>query len=120
MANPRLTETQRDQLFAPLFKLVQAELDRLSQGDPEVQWALRRKLAKELTYLERSTPAARTKLKASKWQEQKGLCALCQKVMPQKGCELDRTEAFLGYVASNVRLVHHECHVQDQARKGYA
>jgi hypothetical protein len=40
--------------------------------------------------------------------------------LPQKGSELDRTEAFHGYVESNVRLVHHECHVSDQAKKGYA
>ena len=36
------------------------------------------------------------------------------------GSELDRFEAYPGYVESNVRLVHHECPIQDQASKGYA
>ena len=120
MPNPQLSKGQRDDLFAPLFEKLLADLALVSQGDPRLLWALRRKLAKELTYLERSTPAVRTKLKAMKWQEQKGVCSICGESMPQKGCELDRTEAYLGYVASNVRLVHHDCHVKDQASKGYA
>jgi hypothetical protein len=112
MANPRLTKGQREQLFAPLLERVKADLQQMSGGDPRVLWALRRKLAKELVYLERSTPVARKKLKAQKWAKQKGLCALCKKDMPQKNSELDRIEAFLGYVESNVRLVHHECHLK--------
>jgi len=40
--------------------------------------------------------------------------------MPQKDSELDRTEAYLGYVESNVRVIHHECHIKDQAGKAYA
>ena len=120
MANPRLTKDQRADLFAPLFDLVRNELDRLSAGDPELLWALRRKLAKELTYLERSTPSERGKLKALVFQRQDGLCALCGLQLPEKGSELDRKEAFPGYVESNVRLVHHLCHVDDQAKKRYA
>ena len=120
MANPQLTKEQRTQLFAPLFERVKAELHSLSGGDARLMWALRRKLAKELVYIERSTPAARNKLKALMWAKQSGICALCSEAMPQKGSELDRTEAFLGYVESNVRLVHHECHIKDQAGKGYA
>lgn len=120
MANPQLTKEQRTQLFAPLFERVKVELDALSGGDARLMWALRRKLAKELVYIERSTPAARNKLKALMWGKQNGNCALCSQPMPQKGSELDRFEAYLGYVESNVRLVHHECHIKDQAGKGYA
>jgi hypothetical protein len=120
MANPRLTKEQREELFAPLLDRVLADLEISSAGDLRVLWAMRRKLAKELMHLERSTPAARTKLKALKWQSQNGLCALCGGAMPQKHSELDRFEAFLGYTESNTRLVHHECHIKDQAKKGYA
>ena len=120
MANPQLTKEQRDLLFVPLFVGIKAELHRLSDGDAHLMWALRRKLAKELGYLERSTPAARNKLKALVWSKQEGKCALCDQAMPQKGSELDRTEAYLGYVGSNVRLVHHECHIKDQASKSYS
>ena len=120
MANPQLTKVQREQLFAPFFERVKTELQSLSGGDDRLMWALRRKLAKELGYIERSTPAARNKLKARMWSKQSGNCALCNQPMPQKGSELDRTEAYLGYVESNVRLVHHECHIKDQESKGYA
>ena len=120
MANPRLTKEMREQLFAPLFERTKNELAVLSGGDARLMWALRRKLAKELVYIERSTPAERNKLKALMWKKQNGNCALCNQAMHQKGSELDRYEAFLGYVESNVRLVHHECHIKDQEGKGYA
>ena len=120
MPNPQLSKEQREQIFTPFFERIKVDLDQLSHGDPRLLWALRRKLAKELTYLERSTPTARNKLKAQKWTEQGGICALCHEQMVLNGSELDRTEAFLGYISSNVRLVHHDCHIKDQASKGYA
>ncbi len=119
MANPRLTNEQRTKLFAPLFDRVKADLLALSGGDPRLLWALRRKLAKELVYIERNTPSARSKLKVLMWGRQNGICELCSQPMLQKGSELDRFEAYLGYVESNVRLVHHECHIKDQAGKDY-
>lgn len=120
MPNPRLTAEQRDALFSPLLQKTKDELERLAGGDSRVLWALRRKLAKELIYLERSTPAARTKLKLKKWNEQKGICPICGELLPKKNSELDRTEAMLGYTPENTRLVHHECHIADQAKKKYA
>ena len=118
--NPQLSKEQRTQLFAPLFERVKAELLALSGGDARLMWALRRKLAKELVYIERKGPAARSKLKVLMWAKQNGNCALCHQPMPLKGSELDRSEAYLGYEESNVRLVHHDCHIKDQAGKGYA
>lgn len=120
MPNPLLTAEQRKTLFSPFFQKTKDELERLAGGDSRILWALRRKLAKELIYLERSTPAARTKLKMKKWVEQKGICPICDKPLPKKNAELDRTEAILGYTPENTRLVHHECHIADQAKKKYA
>ena len=120
MPNPQLTTAQRESLFAPLFRQTKDELERLSGGDLRLLWALRRKLAKELIYLERGTPAARTKLKMKKWIEQKGICPVCSLLLPEKNSELDRSDAFLGYTAENTRLVHHECHIEDQKKKKYA
>lgn len=120
MPNPQLSKQQRIELFAPLFERVKAELHAISGGDARLMWALRRKLAKELGYLERSNPTTRTKLKAKMWKKQAGICALCREALELKGSELDRTEAYNGYIESNVRLVHHECHIKDQAQKGYA
>jgi hypothetical protein len=84
MATPQLTKGQRDDIFAPLMKRTNAELERLAAGDEKLLWALRRKLAKELVYLERSTPMVRAKLKMKKWIEQKGICPLCNQLLPEK------------------------------------
>jgi hypothetical protein len=120
MANPQLTSTQREQLFAPLFDQVKKKLARLSDGDPRLLWALRRKLAKQLIYLERSTPAFRKRLKEKKYSDQVAICAICGKILPYKDIELDRMEAYLGYTPENTRLVHHKCHIDDQRKKGFA
>jgi len=120
MANPQLTKQQRENLFSPLFQKTKDELDRLSAGDADLLFALRRKLAKDLGYLERGTPMQRRQLKAKKRKKQNGLCAICGKPMPEKGAELDRFEARRGYTSQNTRLVHHECHIEDQEKKKYA
>lgn len=120
MAGPRLTDEQREKIFAPLFKRVLADLKRVSKGDPLLLWALRRKLGKELTYLERSTPTRRKLLKVLMWARQKEKCAICRKALPLKNSELDRIDTIHGYVETNVRLVHHECHIADQDTKRYA
>ena len=107
MANPRLTSEQRKTLFEPLLASTKSELERLSGGDSRVLWALTRKLAKELIYVERGTPQARTALKGRKMIAQNGLCALCGQKLPASGSELDRFDAFGGYTDQNTRLVHH-------------
>jgi hypothetical protein len=119
MNTPRLTDTQRLELFEPLFASTRAELERLADRDPRVLWALRRKLTKELIYLERGSPQTRNALKRRKMRSQNGLCAICRQTLPPSGAELDRGDAFLGYTDDNTRLVHHGCHVADQRRKNY-
>jgi len=118
--NPRLTALQIKNLFDPLFEATNASLEKLSAGDPKLLFALRRKLFKELSYLERSTPVARNKIKALKRIVQGGLCAICQKPLPKSHAELDRMEAIKGYTIENTRLVHHDCHIEDQQKKGYS
>jgi len=120
MANPQLTAEMRKRLFAPLFNKVKAELIRVAAGDDRVLWAMRRKLAKELVYLERGKPMHRKRLKEKKYVEQVALCAFCGRVLPYRNAELDRIDAFKGYTMENTRLVHRTCHVADQKRKKYA
>jgi hypothetical protein len=120
MTNPQLSKEQLETLFQPLFKLVKAELERLSGVDEKLLWALRRKLTKQLGYLERGNPTIRNKLKMKKWMQQAGICPICGKLLPEKNAELDRFDAFQGYTAENTRLVHHDCHITEQAKKGYA
>jgi hypothetical protein len=54
--------------------------------------------------------------------EQNGVCPLCEGkrgVLPVKYADLDRRIASHGYTPENTRLVHHECHVDDQKKKRY-
>jgi hypothetical protein len=120
MANPILTRADREHLFRPLFAEIVNMIVEAANCDEDLLWALRRKIAKELVYLERSRPADRTRLKKLVRAKQEGLCARCSQPLPERGAELDRFVAKLGYVESNVRLIHHECHVKDQEEKGYA
>ena len=115
-----LSRSDREYLFKPLFEEIVRMIVEAADGDEDRLWALRRKIAKELNYIERSRPSDRTRLKKLMRAKQKNLCALCGELLPEKGAELDRFVAKLGYVESNVRLVHHDCHIKDQESKRYA
>lgn len=82
MPNRNLSQGEHQELFAPLFADLKAKLEQTSRGDPELLWALRRKRAKELTYLERGKPMQRRALKIRQRAEQGGLCANCGKPVP--------------------------------------
>lgn len=120
MANPQLSNKQLETLFQPFLERIKKELEQLSDGDKKLLWALRRKLTKELGYLERGNPADRNKLKKKKMIEQEGICPICHEPLPEKYTELDRFDAFQGYTAENTQLVHHDCHIAEQKRKGYS
>ncbi len=119
MPNRRLTPSEIAGLN-DLQDITVAALALLADDDPELLFALRRRLYTRLMHLERGTPMHRTKLKRLKWKAQEGKCAICDKPMEQKGSELDRFKASDGYTVENTRLVHHECHVADQRAKGYS
>jgi hypothetical protein len=102
-----------------LLNSIRARLDRKSTGDPELLFALRRRLIVKLTHDERGTPAHRNKIKRLKRAEQNGMCPICAKELPLKYAELDRYNASAGYTVENTRLVHHGCHIEDQAKKSY-
>lgn len=119
MANRNLTPEELAKANA-LLADVRAQLERLSGGDKELLFAFRRKIFKELTYDERSKPMVRRKLKDQKWKEQRGLCAICGKDLPERYTVLDRFNAADGYTRENTRLIHQECDVKHQEEKGYA
>jgi hypothetical protein len=102
-----------------LHNSIRERLDRMSAGDPELLFALRRRLVVKLTHDERGTPAHRNKIKRLKRAEQNGMCPICSKELPLKYAELDRFSASAGYTIENTRLVHHDCHIKDQAEKSY-
>lgn len=119
MANRQLTPEELA-LANSLLSEIRAKLKSLSGNDPELLFALRRKVYKELTYDERDKPMVRRKLKDQKWKEQRGLCAICGKDLPVKYTVLDRLVASAGYTSANTRLIHQECDVENQESKGYA
>jgi len=118
MTNPRLTLEQLDRARA-LLNEVRERLADLSGGDADLLFAYRRKVAKELTYDERSKPLVRRRLKALKRTEQGGVCPLCGEPLPERGAVLDRTRAVDGYTVENTRLIHAACDVAHQEGKGY-
>ena len=120
MWNRNLTLSELETLFRPLMAEVREKLTRLAKGDAELHWALRRKLSKELTYDERSTPMERRALKAFKRGQQGNKCAICDSELPERNAVLDRLEAMKGYTRENTRLLCRTCDQVAQERRGFA
>jgi ribosomal protein L44E len=120
MPNRQLTPSEIEELFTPLLSHLRERLQQLSGADPELLWALRRKLAKELSYDERGKPMHRKLLKARKRGEQQGKCARCSAELPEKNTVLDRIEAMKGYTRENTRLLCPSCDVAIQEERGYS
>ena len=116
MANRRLSESELKEA-QELLNSIRDRLGKLSSGEPELLFALRRKVAKELTYDERSKPMVRRKLKQLKWDQQNGICSECKEGLPKTEAELDRKNAIDGYTEANTELIHHACHRKRQAAK---
>lgn len=102
-----------------LLDRIRSRLQAMSGGDPELLFAYRRRIHIRLMQDERGRPSLRRKLKKQKWSEQKGKCAICRKLLPLVESELDRLVASAGYTVANTRLVHHDCHRKQQAKRRY-
>jgi hypothetical protein len=102
-----------------LLHQIRTRLALLSGGDADLLFAYRRKIAKELTYDERSKPMDRRRLKAAKRLEQHGLCPICNKAPPLSYNVLDRTRAADGYTPANTRLICEACDRAVQASRSF-
>ncbi|SRR5712692_386529 len=120
MRNRQLTTTELTVLFQPLLTNVRERLNALSDGDAQLLWALRRKLAKELSYDERGKPMYRRGLKMLKRGQQGNKCAACGLILPEKNVVLDRINAMDGHTDENTRLLCRECDYEEQERRGFA
>jgi hypothetical protein len=118
--NRQLTPQELEGLYAPLMAGTGARLLDLAAGDANLLWALRRKLSKELTHLERSKPAQRKALKKRKTKEQGGLCYECQATLPTSNNVLDRRQAMAGYTPENTHLICQPRDLRIQTRRRYA
>ena len=94
-----------------LLEEIRLSIQKLSGNDSDLQFAIRRKIAKELTYDERGKPMQRKKLKLKMLRLQNGLCANCNNPLPllARGAVLDRQNAMAGYTVENVKLICRKC-----------
>jgi hypothetical protein len=118
MPNRRLSAAELHTANDLLAK-VRKELEHLSDGDADLLFALRRKVAKELVYDERDKPMIRRALKRKMRGLQDGICPLCHEQLPETYCVLDRFNAGDSYVETNVRLICEPCDRRIQRERGY-
>ena len=118
MSNPQLNKSQLQQA-KELLNEIRNKIKTIANSDPDLIFAFRRKIRKELMYDERSTPVQRRRLKDLMWEEQKGICSVCGKELPPKYAVLDRAEAIKGYVEENVRLICPDCDKKIQQERRY-
>jgi hypothetical protein len=102
-----------------LLDEIRDQLRMLSGGDDELLFAYRRKIAKELSYDERSKPMQRRALKKRMRALQGGLCPICGGELPESYVVLDRIVAAGGYVEGNVRLLCEPCDRKVQKERRY-
>lgn len=114
-----LTSEELSTLSQPLLNEVQNLLEKFSGGDAELLWALRRKLVKQLQAEEKGRQRDIRELKAYKRGEQRGKCARCSEVLPEKGAVLDRFKGMIKYSPENTRLLCPSCDRAVQAERGY-
>jgi hypothetical protein len=114
-----LSDEDRAAAIAILDEL-RGRIAAVAGEDRERLFQMRRYILKRLEFDERGTPTQRRKLKDAKRKSQRGLCALCQGPLPDRGAELDRFRAIDGYTARNTQLVCHTCHQKAEAERGYA
>jgi hypothetical protein len=121
MPTRKLTDDERAKV-EPLLEGVRESLRALSAGDPELLFAYRRKVAKELVYDERSSPTKRKSLKRRKLISQEGKCAICSDPLPPAalGAVLDRLHAMDGYTDPNTRLICRGCDLKTQRERAFS
>ena len=115
---PALPEDERAKVL-PLLAKLRLDLEETSGGNEELLFSMRRYISKRLEFDERGTPTQRRKLKDHKWKSQRGLCAVCNGQLPERGSELDRLKAIDGYTAANTQLVCHTCHRAAREERGF-
>jgi hypothetical protein len=118
MANRNLNAEELKKASS-LLSEIRTKIDELGDGDAHLLFAYRRKIYKELIYLERGKPMVRRKVKIQKFDQQHGKCTHCSEDMTIRYSELDRKNAADGYTLENTELVHAKCHQARQAAKGY-
>jgi hypothetical protein len=111
-----LSDEDRAKAIA-ILESVRRQVAEVAGDDPARTFQMRRYILKRLEFDERGTPTQRRKLKDVKRKMQRGLCAVCQERLPERGAELDRFKAIDGYTARNTQLLCHHCHQKAEAER---
>jgi hypothetical protein len=111
---PELSEPDRLKARAILDDL-RAKIDDVASGDEALRFQIKRYIAKRLEFDERGTPTHRRRLKQQKRESQRGLCASCEEELPERGAELHRARAIIGYTVENTSLLCPRCHANAEA-----
>lgn len=119
MATRRLSDEELAVAYE-LLNNIRSQLAQASNGDTELEWALRRKLWKELQYDERGKPMRRKLLKLRLYARQQGKCAYCGDVLPERYTVIDRIEAMKGYTLENTRLLCMACDRMIQQERAFS
>ena len=118
MPNRNLNPLELKKANTLLDKIRKSILD-YSDGNLDLEFALRRKIYKELTYDERGKPSLRKKLKDKKRLSQNNLCTACKQILPLKYAVLDRLNAKDGYTEENTNLICPGCDTEIQKTRFY-
>ncbi len=117
---PKKSSLQQATAAKRILEATRRMIRNAAKGHEELEFRLRRYVRIHLEHDERGKPHARKILKLEKFAEQRGLCAVCRKpIRLEEEPHLHRIVASKGYTFGNTRLVHHECHRQQQRVKGF-
>jgi hypothetical protein len=115
---PELSAENRAKTL-PILERLRNEILSVAGDDRELLFQMKRYIAKRLEFDERGTPTRRKKLKDQMWKKQRGLCAVCNDKLPERGAELDRFKAIDGYTMENTQLVCQTCHRKVQKERSF-
>ena len=112
-----VTNQQRDEALR-MIAYVEGEIERVSKGDEDLAFRLRRFVHARLQLKNRGSVQQREKLRRGLFDKQQGRCALCDRPFT----ELLRTHLHrMGagrYTEANTQLVHQECHEKHHRSQG--
>ncbi len=112
-----LTNEQRDEA-RKILEHIATEIDRISGGDEDLAFRVRRYVDARLQLKNRGSVQQREKLRKQLFAKQKGLCALCGEPFTElAGLHVHRVGPG-GYTEMNCQLVHEGCHEKHHLAQG--
>jgi hypothetical protein len=115
----RLTPAERAEKSDPIIVKLRQLIRDAADGDPELEFAIRRRVWNKIGQDERSLKD-RISLKKLELRTQGKNCAICRERLPPKGSVLDRLKTMDLYTEANTRLLCPTCDTRVQEDRRYA